>query len=231
MYKIYLILAVFSTILCSNALADDVCKKEAADMYCTQGTVDKINFFGSVHLDGTTVLRKTYVFGSFNSENAELNNVNIHGNTDISSSSINDSLQVLGDANIRSVTIVGETNVTGNFTADNFKARSPVRIVGVIHCKECIFSAAANFIGDVTFENSAFNSNLEMVALESSFLHTQVKDVFIKNNTDEPQTIILANNSVAQNITFENQKGVVMLSRDSKITGTVKGGFVKPLSK
>jgi hypothetical protein len=158
--------------------------------------------------------------------------VKVTGDFIARSSAIHQWLSAMGDVNATGLTISGETDILGNFTGNNFKSTSPVKIIGVSYCKDCVFGAATKLIGDVTVLNTKFDATLEVVTLNSSFTHSTLKDIFIKNsNKETSQTISLNDRTEAHDITFENQKGIVMLSSNSKITGTVKGGIVKPLLK
>jgi cytoskeletal protein CcmA (bactofilin family) len=80
-----------------------------------------------------------------------------------------------GQVNASDLLIGGSARIVGNLDGRDLTIKSVAIIDGDIICKGCTFESQAYFKGDVEIINSEFNSNLELIALKSSFKNTKLK--------------------------------------------------------
>jgi cytoskeletal protein CcmA (bactofilin family) len=227
MKKFTIMLFVLSLIRCTNVFAENVCQQTLSVLYCREGTVDNIDFVGNVNLDKTTVTHATNIRGILNGANAIFGTLDTRGATVLTASKVNQSLMAKGQVNASDLLIGGSARIVGNLDGRDLTIKSVAIIDGDIICKGCTFESQAYFKGDVEIINSEFNSNLELIALKSSFKNTKLKNVVVNiAKEDKPQTIILEGGSSVDNINFVNHKGTVYLRGNSRIIGAVTGGEI-----
>jgi hypothetical protein len=226
MKKISKLIAIATVSTSLNAFAD-VCVEQHGTMHCTSGTVNEINYTGIVDLDGTTVTGVFKVLGNADIQDGHLTTMYVRGVTHLEDSNVRNSMEIIGNLSAKKSEITGTTKIVGDLNGRNLTFGNNTNIVGTINCDQCVFKQDALLIGDVTLNNSQIQTSLLLNAKNSLFSTTKLNDITVKKPTaDEQQEIQLKNGSLAHNITFENQKGIVVLDSTSKITGAVVGGKV-----
>jgi len=201
---LYLSLILLST----STQAASVCSRQDGEMHCGAGTVESIDYTGDVILDGTTITGRLKTLGDLTAKNANINHINIIGDADISGSQI-----------------IGSTIVVGDIHSKKTKFNDTVKITGDSQFSDCEFQANSTFIGDMATAQTYFRADVTLSTLRSQFTHSMLKDIVVKKqDPNVKQVIDLRDRSLASNIKFSSNKGIVELSDGSSIQGSVTGG-------
>ncbi|MFZ2315778.1 MAG: hypothetical protein WAW86_09010 [Gammaproteobacteria bacterium] len=227
MRKLVMFLCALGILGSTSSFADTACKDKYGTLKCGQGTVGDISYTGFVEADGTTVTNSVNVFGSVTAINSHLNVVVIKGESHLAKTEVVGKMQMTGNISTEDVEIRSRSKITGDFYASHTILYDAINVIGMIDCNFCLFKMDADIAGHVTTKSSEFINTLTLNAKNATFSDTKLNDIFVKKpSDDEVQTINLSNGSRANNISFENQKGVVILSGNSQLMGSVQGGKV-----
>lgn len=160
--------------------------------------------YADLHVDGNITANnvqnfpeKMIVDGNATTKNSGFTSINVDGSLHTSNS-----------------IFTGNTVVNGAFSGDNSKFGSAT-MNGSFKCNVCTFNKNLHISSDaVTFST---------VKAKNIIIQTQSTGLFSSKKT---ASLYLKNNSVVDNITFQNGQGVVYTSKNSKITGKVVNGKI-----
>lgn len=227
MKKKSLLMGILGVFISTGSFANEVCKNEFGTLRCGSGMVDDINYLGYVDANGTTVSNMVSVRGNVTANNTHFNNVSIKGESHFTNSEIVGQFQMTGNINTKEVNFDNKADITGNFFASHTILRDATNVIGMINCEYCTFRMDTTIVGDITIENSQFIKNLMITTKKANFSSSKLNDLYIKKqNEDVEQVVYLNKGSQVHNVTFENQKGVIILSGNSQINGNIQGGKV-----
>lgn len=135
------------------------------------------------------------------------------------------SLDVKGTAFLDQTNIMGKTHVVGSLQA-NHASLNVLFVTGTTSLSDTQVSGCTKMTGSLLAKNSIFKNKITVTSDDTTFDHSSTVDIdVLKNNHSE--IVYLKNNSrVAGSVTFESNNGIVMLSSDSKISGSVIGGRI-----
>ena len=227
MKKIFTFMCVFSMFASCAAFASGVCDSKHGTLTCGSGTINDISYTGFVDADGTTVSNLVDVWGDVSIANSHLNIIKVTGETRLKKTDVAGSLKLMGRVNANDVLINNNAKITGDIYANRTTFNGVTNIIGLIECEHCVFKTNVDIVGDIKTEYSEFIGDLTLDISKATFINTKINDITVKQAHDyDSQTIYLKNNSKAHNISFVSQKGIVMLSDTSQITGHVQGGKI-----
>ena len=227
MKKIFMYMCVISMFLPLTTFASGICDSNHGTLTCGSGTINDISYTGFVDADGTTVSNSVDVWGDVSIANSHLNIIKVTGESRLKKTDIAGSLKLMGRVNANDVQINNSAKITGDIYAKIAIFNGVTNIIGLIECEHCVFKTNVDVVGDIKTEYSEFLSDLTLDTSKATFINTKLNDIIVKQPHDyDSQTIYLKNNSKAHNISFASQKGIVMLSDTSQITGLVQGGKI-----
>lgn len=227
MQRFFIYICLTTVILSVNTFADSVCSDKHGTLRCGSGSIDNVDYRGYVNIDGTAILNKLNINGDVDIQNAQVNQFYVRGGSRISKTNIKGSFEVVGNAHAKNSEFINNAKIVGDLYGNSLIFDSQVNLVGTIECQDCIFKNSSIMIGDINITNSQFVKPLLLNAKNSSFSNSKINDISVKKpSQDEVQIIHLNENTEAQNIRFENQKGIVVLQGGSKIFGKLEGGKI-----
>lgn len=219
-----LIVGIFSSL---NIYAESVCKENHGTLRCESGSIKNIDYIGFVDINNTIVEGRFHVLGNANIKNANLNSIEVRGGAHLDKTKVSGLMKMVGNVNGSDINVDDNTEIVGDFYASHAIMSSNVSIVGSVECDYCVFKKEATLIGDVNVKHSEFLRPIQINIKNSSFSHSKINDITIKKSSDRHEQVIkLKNGSSVHDITFEDQRGLVIVSDNSVITGTVQGGKV-----
>ena len=192
------------------AFANPICADQYGNLRCTQGEIETIDYKGDVFLRGTSVTEKLKTVGDLDTRNAHLNHINI-----------------VGDTQSIDTTIAGNAQIIGDLEGKNTQFNGAIKIIGDTYCESCEFNGDTIFVGDVDSSYTKFNGQVVISTYASRFSHTTLGDITVKKQeSNDEQILFLQEGTIARNIIFIGNHGVVELSSGAILQGKVTGGRV-----
>lgn len=220
------VLSVLLALYSVNVFAAAVCTDHDSNRNCTQGTLNGLTYKGNIIFDKTTVNGLAKLQGNSDIQNANFDKLNLNGNGSLVSSNVN-TFKVRGSVYAKDVTVKGDTNVLGKFYGANTIIANNAKLVGVIDCDHCSFQKNTMLYGDVVMSDSEVLGSLSLNSAKNEFYQSKLNDIVVKKSVHhEKQVISLNHGTIAKNIRFEGQGGVVMLDSSSSILGKVENGTI-----
>ena len=132
-----------------------------------------------------------------------------------------------GTANLNGTTVTGDTIVNGTLHSHGAKL-ARVDVNGSACIKDSQVSQTAMINGTLKSQHSTFASDIRLGSTLSTLDHTNTVNIDVTaDSSGHDQLIYVSDASTVQgDITFNSGKGIVYLSKDSKITGQVRGGKI-----
>lgn len=126
---------------------------------------------------------------------------------------------------VNGTTIEEATVVNGVLTADDAHFFT-LNVNGSASLTQCIVNSEANIKGSLKASSSKFESVLDIYSSSTRFINSKTfSNVHIRHIDNPRQEVYLENHSeIGGDIVFDDGNGVVYISGDSKIDGTVIGG-------
>lgn len=137
------------------------------------------------------------------------------------------SLSGTGMVKVGGTTVSGATLVNGLLNAKD-ATFSSLEVNGSAKLTQCIINDVARVKGLLTASSTQFAKTLEVYSSETHFINSKVSnDLYLGHTNSRKHVVYLDNFSeVSGNIIFDDGKGEVILSGQSKIGGKVIGGHV-----
>jgi cytoskeletal protein CcmA (bactofilin family) len=227
MRKNKILVGVIVLIIWANTYANNVCGGYFGILTCGNGEVDNINFLGDVHMEGTRVLDKTRILGMLDANYSHFKFLNLRGEISLRKTEVDADAVLTGYVKATEVHFYASLDLRGNLSARDFYVKGWAKIFGSIDCQNCHFNQNSTFVGDVQFKDSQLMAPALIDAHVINFVRTNANDIKIKYPNDgREQVINLIDASTVHDIKFENGKGIIYVSKNSVITGSVSGGQV-----
>lgn len=168
-----------------------------------KGSVPSQEHFNDLTINGSGSIDQTTVKGQ----------VTINGFATIEHATLKKNLIVHGAATVKNSTIAERATIYGNVEFDNVKVNDNVTVFGLMRAKK-------STLNDIEIHCSECTITLNQCACNNIDIKVDA------SNHDAPVTLELLDTTIANNITFSNNNGKVLLKGSSSIKGTVQGGTV-----
>lgn len=138
-----------------------------------------------------------------------------------------DRLSGNGIVTLNSTTVTGPTTVNGVLSAEgaNFET---LDVNGSADLSNCIVNQSGNIKGALSAQSTKFRSILNVYSSTTKLINTKITtDLHIHHTDSKKQVVYLEKSTeISGNIIFDDRNGVVIISKDSKISGKVVGGKI-----
>ncbi len=185
---------------------EKICIEKSDKLYCENGVIDHITYFGDVIFHGTTVTGVTKILGDVSADHANFNTLDVTGDFNAVNTNINGCASIIGDVNSDQLIFNEKTTINGDLEATQIK-----------------FLGATEITGDIHISNGSFGNDLALSSFKSTFIHSTTKNIEY-SPTSKQQITYLDNSVVNGNIKFSSDHGTVISRNGSVIYGTVVGG-------
>lgn len=154
-----------------------------------------------------------------NSANAQV----IYGHCVIQNATL-DELTCFGPADINNTMIKGKLNVTGPLNMNKVDVQT-LEVKGPLDINNSIIHTKAALYGPITAVNTQFMNDIYAATNQMKLTQTTVKgDINIRSEQDQPIVDMKEHAIVYGNIGFTLKEGLVKLSTDSEIKGSINNG-------
>ncbi len=133
-------------------------------------------------------------------------------------------LNVYGSLEFDNLVIDKNLKVVGSVKGEDLKSYN-LDIIGSVKLTNAVITGKSVIIGQLKAKHSQF-ADMELTAEKITLENTNTKNLLIKNTgSGEKQTLILkGKNLIKGNIAFESNNGTVIVSKETLISGKVRGG-------
>lgn len=145
-----------------------------------------------------------------------------------------DELTCFGPADINNTLIKGKLSVTGPINMNKVDVQI-LEVKGPLDINNSIIHTKAALYGPITANNTQFMNDIYAATNQIKFTQTMVKgDINIRSEQDQPILDMKERAIVYGNVGFTLKEGLVKLSTDSEIKGSINNGKKadeKPVAK
>jgi len=179
-------------------------------------------------------------FGSTEIKSRTVNNLTIHGTTDLDDMTINGPLAVYGrlhgsDLKVKgAITIHGQATLHDIVCADDVTIHGQANLKGIDVSGDLVVHGQLNIkrgsiLGTTHVHGQAYIDKSTMADLmahseEITIKNSTLKNITLKQSYGRKIVVTLIDSTVDGNITFENENGIVVLKNDAKVQGKIIGG-------
>lgn len=148
----------------------------------------------------------------------------IHGSCQMKNTSVNE-LVCFGPTQLTNVTVKGPLSVFGPLELIKTTVNGSVDVKGLLSCKQSVVKGPIIVEGPITAVTTVFHSNVTSYANEIILNQTEVKGSLSIESKEKKPILQLINHTIIRgNITFSKQAGVVNLTEESQVLGTLVNG-------
>jgi hypothetical protein len=147
------------------------------------------------------------------------------GNTIIGKVTLN-CQNITGSANLTATTMQGKLGVIGDLNANQANLNS-IDVVGNVLLQNTTVNGTTHIVGKLEASTTIFKDTIQMDSLSATFNNSTTQGIEINSSRQNQNAFVYLNDNtiVNGNITFTNGNGVVQ-SHNSKINGKVIGGKI-----
>lgn len=196
----------------ASVSAEDVCHySNSWSATCGAGAVSELTVNGRAELNKTTVKGDAYV----------------NGESSITAATVMGNLQVNGSTQLSQTTVMGESKINGRFTATD-SSLNTLKVNGAVSLRQTQVKGVSHINGSLTAVGSHLSKEMTIKSQSITLDSTTAQDIIVKQESDDsPQKVILKNHTKINGfISFEQGNGIVYLSKDSSMTGKIRGGKI-----
>lgn len=154
-----------------------------------------------------------------NSANAQV----IYGHCVIQNATL-DELTCFGPADINNSMIKGKLSITGPLNMNKVDVQT-LEVKGPLDINNSIVHTKAALYGPITASNTQFMNDIYAATNQMKLTQTTVKgDINIRSEQDQPIVDMKEHAIVYGNVGFTLKEGLVKLSNDSEIKGSINNG-------
>jgi hypothetical protein len=158
-------------------------------------------------------------------KNKTVKRVKIDGFGELKNVTVQKDVQINGAAELKKVTVKDSVKVNGALGADQLTAQS-LTVNGAASLKDSKVPETVSINGALEVDKSELG-NVSINARDAIFTNSTVKSICVKYANEEKPVIKLDNTTVTGDITFEGNKGKVVLISKAKVEGKINNGVEK----
>ncbi len=180
--------------------------------------------------NGTTKLSdKSYqditINGTANLDEIKVKKLNVNGPLQFSNLLVEESAEIRGPvANSKNGVFV-DLKIVGPFSAEKIVCDN-LSVMGAIDVSELVVKKKMQVTGGVNVKRGDIK-DLEVKSDRISLTESKISDLTVDGRKGKEQTLILDKTVISGNVVFKSGNGIIEMSKDSVVEGTITGATIK----